>query len=94
VSCAVGRKLVDSEGVSKLKHDADGQIARHKERLAAQGVTQEHGVYYHETIAPTVRAISIRTLLPLAAHNDWEVEQLDMVTEFSAADIEEELYMR
>jgi hypothetical protein len=33
-------------------------------------------------------------LLALAAYNDWEVEQLDVVTAFLKADIEEEVYMR
>jgi poly-gamma-glutamate capsule biosynthesis protein CapA/YwtB (metallophosphatase superfamily) len=37
--------------------------------------------------------ISIRTLLALAAYNDWEVEQLDVVTAFLEADIKEEIYM-
>jgi hypothetical protein len=56
--------------------------------------TQEKGVDCHETFAPTVRVIYIRTLLALASYNDWEVEQLDVVTAFLEADIEEEIYMR
>jgi hypothetical protein len=93
VPCPAGRKLVDSKWVFKLKRDANGQIARYKARLVARGFTQEKGVDYHETFAPTVRIISIRTLLALAACNDWEVEQLDVVTAFLEADIEEETYM-
>jgi hypothetical protein len=60
--------------VFKLKCDAKGQIARYKARLVARGLTKEKGVDYHDTSAPTVRVISIRTLLALAAYNDWEVE--------------------
>ena len=41
-----------------------------------------------------MRVISIRTALALAAHNDWEVEQFDVVTAFLEADIEEEIYMK
>jgi hypothetical protein len=73
---------VDSKWVLKLKRDADGHIARYKARLAARGFTQEHGVEYHETFAPTVRVISIRTLLALDAYNDLEVEHLDPETAF------------
>jgi hypothetical protein len=47
-----------------------------------RGFTQKKAVDYHETFAPTVRVISIRTLLALAAYNDWEVEELDVVTAF------------
>jgi hypothetical protein len=93
VPCPGGRKLVDSKRVFKLKRDANGQITRYKARLVARGFTQEKGVDYHDTFAPTVRVISIRTLLALAAYNDWEVKQLDMVTAFLEADIEEEIYM-
>jgi hypothetical protein len=49
---------------------------------------------YHETFAPTVRVISIRTLLALVAFNDWGVEQLDVVTAVFEADIDEDIYMR
>jgi hypothetical protein len=80
--------------VFKLKRDANGQIIRYIARLMARGFTQEKGVDYHETFAPIVRVISIRTLLALATYNDWEVEQLDVVTAFLEADIEEEIYMR
>jgi hypothetical protein len=77
-----------------LKRDANGQITRYKARLVYRGFTQEKGVDYHETFAHTLRVISIRTLLALAAYNDWEVEHLDVVTAFLGADIEEEIYMR
>jgi hypothetical protein len=80
--------------VFKLERDANGQITRYKAKVVAHGFTQEKGVDYHETFAPTVRVIYIRTSLALAAYNDWEVEQVDVVTAFLEADIEEEIYMR
>jgi hypothetical protein len=61
---------VDSKWVFKLKRDFDGNIARYKATLMARGFTQEHGVDYHETFAPTVRVISIRVVLALAALHD------------------------
>jgi hypothetical protein len=89
-----GRKLVDSKWVFKLKRDSDGNIARYKARLVARGFTQEHGVDYHETFAPTMRAIYIRVVLALATSHDWEVEQVDVVTTFLETNIDEEIYMR
>jgi hypothetical protein len=85
---------VDSKWLFKLKRDANAQITRYKARLLARGFTQEKGVDYHETFAPTMRVVSIRTLLAVVAYNDWEVKQLDVVTAFFEADIEEEIYMR
>jgi hypothetical protein len=81
---------MDSKWVFKQKSDANGQITRCKARLVARDFTQEHSVDYHETFAFTNKVISIRTLLALAAHIDWEPEQLDVVTAFFEADIEEE----
>ena len=89
-----GRKLVDSKWVYKLKRNPDGSIARYKARLVARGFTQEHGVDYQETFAPTVKVAAIRIILALAAHFDWDVEQMDVVTAFLEADIAEDIYMR
>jgi hypothetical protein len=77
-----------------MKRDFDGNIARYKARLVARGFTQEHGLDYHETVSPPVRVISIRVVLALAAFHDWEMEQLDVVTTFLEACIDEEIYMR
>jgi hypothetical protein len=85
---------VDFRWEFKLKRDANGQIARYKSELVGRGLPNEKGVDYHETFAPTMRVISIRALLALAASNDWEVEQLDVVTAFLEVDIEEEVYMK
>jgi hypothetical protein len=73
--------------VFKVKRDDDGQIAQYKARLMAMGFIQKHSVDYHETFAPAAKVICIRTLLALVAHNDWEVEQLDVVTSFLQATI-------
>jgi hypothetical protein len=77
-----GRKIIDSKWVFKIKRNSDGTIARYKARLVARGFTQEHGIDYTETFAPTVKFSTIRVILTLAAYHDYEVEQLDVVTTF------------
>ena len=54
---------MDSKWVFKLKRNPDGSIARYKARLVARGLTQEHGVDYQETFAPTVKVAAIRIIL-------------------------------
>jgi hypothetical protein len=89
-----GRKIIDSKWVFKIKRNSDGTIARYKARLVARGFTQEHGIDYTETFAPTVKFSTIRVILTLAAYHDWEVEQLDVVTAFLSAELKEKVYMR
>ena len=65
-----GRKIVNSKWVFKIKRNSDGTIARYKSRLVAHGFTQEHGIDYTETFAPTVKFSTIRVILALPAYND------------------------
>ena len=68
-----GRTLVRSKWVFKIKHDENGEAARYKCRLVAQGYTQAQGIDYHETFSPVARFVSIRTLLATAAQPEMYV---------------------
>lgn len=61
--------------------------------LVARGFTQELGVDYNEVFSPVVMHASIRILLGMAAHNDWELEQLDVKTASLNGDLIETIYM-
>jgi transposase InsO family protein len=63
----VGCKWVDKE---KLLPNGSTKL---KSRLVAQGFTQRPGVDFYETHSPTVRLDSLRGLLALAAHYDWDI---------------------
>ena len=43
--------------------------------------------------APTLRYASLRVILALAAHHDYEIEQMDVVTAFLNANVVSEIYM-
>ena len=73
-----GRKIVGSKYVFKVKLDENGEAARYKCRLVAQGYTQAQGIDYHETFAPVARFGSIRTLLATAAQRGMPVHQMDV----------------
>lgn len=74
------RKAVGSKWVFKVKRNAYGDIERYKARLVAQGFSQRPGMDFIEdqTFAPTMRFAAIRSILALAAIEDWEIESVDI----------------
>jgi Reverse transcriptase (RNA-dependent DNA polymerase) len=46
------------------------------------------------TFAPVMRLDTLRTLLALAAVNDWDIQQMDIKGAYLHGKIKEELYMR
>ncbi|XP_019091183.1 PREDICTED: uncharacterized protein LOC109128752 [Camelina sativa] len=55
--------IVHSMWLFKHKYDANGALMRHKERLVANGKSQEQGVDYDETFSPVVKPATIRAVL-------------------------------
>ena len=88
------RKAIGNRWVFAIKKNELGEIVRYKARLVAQGFSQIPGVDYSDTFAPVVRFDSLRTVLALAAINDWEVQAIDIKGAYLAAELKEELYMR
>ena len=88
-----GTNIVSCKWVFKLKRLPNGQIDRYKARLVARGFSQKHGIDYYETFAPVVRMESLRILLAIAAREDLEIHQMDVITAYLAGDLEEDIYM-
>jgi hypothetical protein len=89
-----GRTPIGCKWVLTIKRNADGSVDRYKARLVAKGYSQKEGLDYKETFAPVAKFASIRTLLALAATQDYEVHQMDVVTAFLNGDLDVDLYMQ
>ena len=59
----------------------------------AKGYTQKEGFDYEETFSPVAMIKSIRILLSIAAHMDYEIWQIDVKTTFLNGSLEETIYM-
>ncbi|GJX52144.1 retrovirus-related pol polyprotein from transposon TNT 1-94 [Tanacetum coccineum] len=70
-----------------------GIMIRNKERLVAQGYTQEKGIDYDEVFAPVARIGAIRLFLAYASFKDFVVYQMDVKSAFHYRKIEEEVYV-
>ncbi|KAL5577269.1 hypothetical protein UlMin_018968 [Ulmus minor] len=89
------QKVVDSKWIYKVKEGVNkADPVRFKARLVAKGFTQREWIDYNEMFSPVIKYITIRVMLVLAAHNDWEIEQMDVKTAFLHGDLEETIYMK
>ncbi|GJQ98415.1 putative ribonuclease H-like domain-containing protein [Tanacetum coccineum] len=68
-------------------------VIRNKERLVAQGHTQEEGIDYDEVFAPVARIEAIRIFLAYASYMGFTVYQMDVKSAFLYGQIEEEVYV-
>ncbi|KAK4384556.1 Retrovirus-related Pol polyprotein from transposon TNT 1-94 [Sesamum angolense] len=72
--------VVDCKWIFKIKQE--NNTSRFKARLVAKGFTQKEGIDYTEIFAPVVKYTTVRIILALAAHFDWELKQMDVKTAF------------
>ncbi|XP_025983779.1 uncharacterized protein LOC114404924 [Glycine soja] len=60
VELPAGVKVIGCRWVFKTKKDSEGNIERHKTRLAGKGFTQREGINYRETFSPVSKKDSHR----------------------------------
>ena len=89
----VGKNIITSKWVFKVKYTHNNLIDRYKARLVARGFTQIFGVDYEETFAPTLRPESLRMLISFAAYFGLMIEQMDVPNAYLKGELEEEIYM-
>ncbi|GJU96257.1 ribonuclease H-like domain, reverse transcriptase, RNA-dependent DNA polymerase [Tanacetum coccineum] len=75
--------------VYKNKNDERGIVIKNKERLVAQGYTQEEGINYDQVFDPIARIEAIVYFLAYASFKDFMVYQMDVKSAFLYGKIEE-----
>ena len=88
-----GIKPIGNKWIFKKKISADGKDVTFKARLVAKGFRQKPGLDYDETFSPVAMLKSIRILLAIAAHYDYEIWQMDVKTAFLNGSLAECVYM-
>ncbi|GKC73380.1 ribonuclease H-like domain-containing protein [Tanacetum coccineum] len=74
--------MVRSMWLFKHKFHAYGTLSRYKDRLVANGSSQQLGVDFDDTFSSVVKPSTIRTVLRLDVSRKWPIHQLDVKNAF------------
>ena len=86
------RKALPGRWVYCLK-PRDGEEPVFKARWVAKGYMQCPGLDFEDMFVSVVKIVSLRTLFAIAAVEDQEIEQMDVVTTFLHGDLAEDVYV-
>jgi hypothetical protein len=87
------KKAIVVKWIYKIKHMPDGSIAKYKARLVAKGFLQKQGIDYTKVFAPVARLETVRLVIAIANHLNWDFVQLDVKSAFLNGKLEEEVYV-
>ncbi|KAL6329571.1 hypothetical protein AAG906_022148 [Vitis piasezkii] len=86
-------KPIGCKWVYKKKRGVDGKVETFKGRLVVKGYSQKLGFNYDETFSLAAMLKSIRILLSIIVHFDYEIWQMDVKTAFLNENFDESIYM-
>ncbi|GJX37186.1 putative ribonuclease H-like domain-containing protein, partial [Tanacetum coccineum] len=93
IAKALRKRAIGTKWIFRNKKDEIGIVIKNKERLVAQGYTQEEGIDYDEVFTPVARIEVIRLLLAYASIMGFMVYQMDVKSAFLYGKIEEWVYV-
>jgi len=85
-------KPIGCKWVYKIKTNPDGTLIQ--SYACFQRLWTDAGHRFDETYAPVSKMTTLRYLMSRAAQEDWDMDQLDVVTAFLNPAIDKEVYMR
>lgn len=88
-----GKKSIRVKWIYKTKHNAQGEIEKHKACFVAKGYKQKQGIDYQDYFAPVARLETIRLILALSAQNDWNIFRMDVKSAFLNGFLQEDVYI-
>ncbi|CAI7855390.1 unnamed protein product [Closterium sp. NIES-53] len=88
-----GANIVSGMWIFRVKRPP-GSPPVFKARYVAHGFSQRQGVDYFQSFSPTPKMTTLRVLLHVAAHRDYELHSLDFSTAFLQGSLHEEIWLR
>ena len=90
----LGHTAIPCSEVIKVKCRPDGEIKSYRVRIVAGGHRQVEGINYTETFLAAAKMPTIHAVLANAAHQDWEIEHIDVKSAYLNALLKEEIYIK
>lgn len=75
------------------KEKSNVVFERHKDRLVADGNTQQVGIDCGETFSPVVKPVTIHMVLSHSLSKAWSIHHLDVKNVFIHSELRETIYM-
>ncbi|CAI7812556.1 unnamed protein product [Closterium sp. NIES-53] len=88
-----GANIVSGMWIFRVKRPP-GSPPVFKARYVARGFSQRQGVDFFQTFSPTPKMTTLRVLLHVAAHREYELHSLDFSTAFLQGSLHEEIWLR
>ncbi|CAI5483069.1 unnamed protein product [Closterium sp. Yama58-4] len=88
-----GANIVSGMWIFRVKRPP-GSPPVFKAHYVARGFSQRQGVDYFQTFSPTPKMTTLRVLLHIATHRDYELHSLDFSTAFLQGSLHEEIWLR
>lgn len=88
------QEIVSSKWIFAYKHDAEGEIIKRKALFLVQGFSQQEGVNFNKTFAPTAKFTSLMIHFTVAVRTGWKLRGFDIVAAYPHSPIDEKLYIR
>jgi hypothetical protein len=89
----VGQTSIPCTGVTRVKRGPDGEVQSYRVRIIARGHRQVEGVNYTETFLAAAKMPTVCVILANAAHQNWEIEHVDVKSAYLNAPLKETIYM-
>jgi Reverse transcriptase (RNA-dependent DNA polymerase) len=89
-----GQTAIPCNEVVRVKRGPDGEVQSYKVRIVAGGHRQVKGVNYMKTFSAATKMLMVWVVLASAAHQDWEIEHVDIKSTYLNAPLMKDIYMR
>jgi Reverse transcriptase (RNA-dependent DNA polymerase) len=80
--------------ITRVKLGPNGEVQSYRVRIVAGGHKQIEGVNYTKTFSATAKMPTVCIVLANAAHQDWEIEHIDVKSAYLNALLKEIIYMK